>query len=119
MPRKKKSRSFPSISNHSFTYPYLSKVKVDKAKYNDSIKDMYSINKLIHDEYGKKHIPDVKMKPLTRYFRPSFSPHLNSWIIDLAFAKGNVVFLFIINENTRFLEVYSVIDRSTKSIYES
>jgi hypothetical protein len=59
------------------------------------------------------------MKPLKKYYPPHFSPHLNSWIIDLVFYQNSKIYLFILNENTRFLVVYPIKDKSAEAIYSA
>jgi hypothetical protein len=74
-------------------------------------------NLLVPEEFGKYYIPDVKMKPLTKYYRPHFSTHFNSWVIDLVFANKTKLYLFVLNENTRYLVAYPLKDKSEQSVY--
>jgi hypothetical protein len=50
-------------------------------------------------------VPDFKVKPLKKYFRPIFSPNFNSWCVDIGFIEGSKRsgYLFFVNENTRYL----------------
>ncbi|GHU19219.1 hypothetical protein FACS189472_08690 [Alphaproteobacteria bacterium] len=106
------------VNANPFLYPYVSKTKINKAKYNDEINQLFDEQVLKHEEFNKKYIPDVKMKPLKKFYRPSFSPHMNSWIIDIAFYKNTKPYLFIINENTRYLIVYALKSKSADDIYD-
>jgi hypothetical protein len=90
----------------------VSKVKINKAKSNDVLQPLFRDQLLTYDTYDTAYIPDFRMKPLTKYYRPSFSPYFNSWIID--FVYYDQMYLFIINENTRFLIVYPLRNRSAK-----
>jgi hypothetical protein len=81
---------------------------------------LFENQELTLGEYGKQHIPDLKLKTLSKYYRPSFSPHTNSWQIDLIFApKNSKIYLFVINENTRYLFVYPIDNKKSHSIYEA
>jgi hypothetical protein len=115
MPPKK--RVFPKPNKNPIQYPYVSSVKVKNSVLNDTIQSMYQNKQLIPEEFGKSHIAEVKMKPLTKYYRPHFSPHFNSWVIDLVFSGTTKIYLFILNENTRFLVVYPIKDKSEQSVY--
>ncbi|GHU20247.1 hypothetical protein FACS189472_11260 [Alphaproteobacteria bacterium] len=106
------------INADPFLYPYVSKTKINKAKYNSEINQLFFEQVLKPEEFNKEYVSDVRMKPLTKFYRPSFSPHMNSWIIDIAFYKNTKPYLFIINENTRYLVVYVLNNRSAEEIYE-
>jgi hypothetical protein len=71
--------------------------------YLNSYKTPVKINSTAFPE--DEHIRDFKVKPLKKYFRPIFSPHMNSWDVDIGFVEGSrrTGYLFFINENTRFL----------------
>jgi hypothetical protein len=62
--------------------PYKSKIKLRYAAQNPEIRD---------NAVGDT-APDFKVKPLKKYFRPSFSPYTNSWIVDIAFIEGSLSF---------------------------
>jgi hypothetical protein len=117
MPPKKKQRKFPKPSAEPIQYPYVSSIKVKRSVPDDTINDMYASHLLVPDDFDKSYIPDVKMKPLTKFYRPHFSPHFSSWIIDLVFAGKTKVYLFILNENTRYLVVYPIKDKSEEAVY--
>jgi hypothetical protein len=81
--------------SETISIPHKSKVKLKYARNNPEIRD----------NPPEESIPDFQMKPLKKYYRPTFSPHTNSWVVDIAFIEGSQTFgyLFFINENTRFL----------------
>jgi hypothetical protein len=88
--------------------PYKSKVKLRHVAVNPNIRDNVPDDKA----------PDFKVKPLKKYFRPTFSPYTNSWIVDIAFIEGSQTFgyLFFINENTRFLFCWPQIGKTINAI---
>jgi hypothetical protein len=90
------------------TNPYKSKIKLRYAAQNPEIRE----------NAAGEHVPDFKVKPLKKYHRPTFSPHTNSWIVDIAFLEGSQTFgyLFFINENTRFLFCWPQIGKTMNSI---
>jgi hypothetical protein len=89
--------------------PYNTKIKKAYALKNPNISD-------IPDDPNV--IEDFKIKPLKKFYRPSFSPYTNSWIVDIGFIEGSLTFgyLFFINENTRFLFCWPTIGKSTNAI---
>jgi hypothetical protein len=54
---------------------------------------------------NQPYIPDYKVKPLKKFYRPIFSPNFNSWCVDIGFIEGSnrSGYLFFVNENTRYL----------------
>jgi hypothetical protein len=90
------------------TNPYKSKIKLRYAAQNPAIRD----------NVAAKQAPDFKVKPLKKYFRPTFSPYTNSWIVDIAFLEGSQTFgyLFFINENTRFVFCWPQIGKTINAI---
>lgn len=90
------------------TNPYKSKTKLNYAL----------LNPIISDLQPKNQPEDGKIKPLKKFFRPSFSPNPNSWIVDIGFIEGSKTYgyLFFINENTRFLFAYPVYGKSMNSV---
>ncbi|GHU20235.1 hypothetical protein FACS189472_11230 [Alphaproteobacteria bacterium] len=100
-------------------YPYLSKVKVNRAKTNPAIQQLYDPEELIPDDYVKKYIPDKNLKPLKKFFRPSFSPKSNSWLIDIVFYQRLKIYLFALNVNTRFLVVLPIQSTSEDNIFDA
>ena len=87
--------------------------------YKSKIKPIYAAgNAAIRDNYPDEKVPDFKVKPLKKFFRPSFSPYTNSWIVDIAFIVGSRTFgyLFFINENTRFLFCWPQVGKTIPAI---
>jgi hypothetical protein len=114
-----KTRIFPDFTNNeNLIYPYVSKIKVNYSKYNPEIQNLYQDNILIPDNNEEEYLQDIRLKPLKKYYRPEFSPHMNSCIIDIVFFKKPKRYMFIINENTRYLVVYTLPDKSGCEIYE-
>ena len=80
-------------------------------------------------EYNK--IPTIERIPEKQLYRPYFSSERGGWEIDFAFhicddkqkseTEENVVdtWLFCVNVNTRYLEVYKCPRKDTKSVIES
>jgi hypothetical protein len=60
-------------------------------------------------------ISDTRMQILKKYFKPSLSPKPNSWIVDLASGAFNS-YLFLINENARYLIVYAVANKPPQAL---
>jgi hypothetical protein len=102
-------------------FPYKSKVKINKSKRNDYIGELYNEGALEDNAFEEDYISDTRLKPLKKYYRPSFSPKFNSWIIDLVFIKKNQlpIYFFIININTRYLVVYEIKSKSGEEIYDA
>jgi hypothetical protein len=75
-------------------------------------------NPNIRDYAADDQVPDFKVKPLRKLFRPTFSPYHNSWMVDIAFIEGSQTFgyLFFINENTRFLFCWPQIGKTINAI---
>jgi hypothetical protein len=112
----------PPSSDNPIQFPHVSKIKVRKAELNPVIQSLTENNDLHFQNVNEEHIADKKLKPLTKFQRPSFSPKLNSWMTDLVFysrTKVNIqIYMFIINVNTRFLVVYPIPNRSTTEIFK-
>jgi hypothetical protein len=89
-------------------YPYKSPIKQAYANTNPIISGLLS----------NDSPPDFQVKPLKKYFRPVFSPHTNAWEADLAFNDGSkqVGYLFIINENTRFVFAWPIYSKDTETL---
>jgi hypothetical protein len=89
-------------------YPFKSKIKQKYALLNPVLQDIPK----------EETVEDFKVKPLKKYFRPTFSPHPNSWIVDIGFIVGSKTYgyLFFINENTRFLFAYPTYGKSMKAV---
>jgi hypothetical protein len=81
-------------------FPYKSKIKYAYAQTNNATRELLE----------NKDPPDFQVKPLKKYFRPTFSPHTNSWEVDLAFNEGSkaIGYMIIINENTRFVFAWPI-----------
>jgi hypothetical protein len=88
--------------------PYKSAIKLKHALFNPEIRELIP----------KDQPQDHKIKPLKKFFRPSFSPNPNSWIVDIGLIEGSKTFgyLFFINENTRFLFAYPTYGKSMNSV---
>jgi hypothetical protein len=114
--RRQPPRLFPDSTVQNPPFPYVTPIKQKRANLNPVIQQLYANGELIPTNFGEKPIPDIKLKTLTKYYRPSFSPYFNSWVIDIAYVKGDPYYLFIINENTRYLIAYVIKDRSAEEI---
>jgi hypothetical protein len=73
----------------------------------DEFKNKFNIIKHLGRPYEQK-IPDYRLKPLKKMFRPTFSPHIDSYEIDYLIVGDDTTFPFIrylvcINVNTRYL----------------
>jgi hypothetical protein len=67
-------------------------------------------------------VPDTHLGTLRKYFKPSFSPNTNSWIVDLVFGKIDEngernTYIFFVNENTRYLIVERVDGKSIDDLF--
>jgi hypothetical protein len=68
--------------------------------------------------HREKTVQDYRLKPLKAFYRPYFSPHFNTWEIDLVFFAKDKLYLFAINVNTKFLLVYPIRNKNTYSIID-
>jgi hypothetical protein len=99
--KKKKPRN--NIEFDPFNYPYRSSTKRKKVL----VPSEFQLTEPVHDTH---------LKTLRKYYKPSFSPHFNSWIVDLVFGSRGNIYLFFINENTRYLVTYRVKSKSVPDI---
>jgi hypothetical protein len=92
---------------------------VHSAYLNKYIGELYNEGALEDNAFEENYISDTRLKPLKKYYRPSFSPKFNSWIIDLVLYKQTEkpIYFFIININTRYLVVYTLKNKTTNEIY--
>jgi hypothetical protein len=81
-------RLFPDNTVQDSTFPYVTPIKQKRAILNPVIQQLYAEGELIPTNYGEKLVPDIKLKTLSKYYRPSFSPYFNSWVIDIVYFKG-------------------------------
>jgi hypothetical protein len=113
----------PPEPDKPIQFPYVSTVRVRRAEVNHVIQSLVKDKNFYFQGYGEEHIAGKKLKPLTKLFRPSFSPKLNSKMIDLVFYSRKritiQIYLFIMNVNTRFLAVYPIPHKSTAEIYKA
>jgi hypothetical protein len=94
---KKKPRVPAYEPTGSIQYPDKSSVKIKNSKYNPQISELYFDNVLDDNVFENNYIPDKRLKPLKKYYRPHFSPKFNSWIMDLVYCKqteNQFIFLF-------------------------
>jgi hypothetical protein len=88
-------------------FPYKTK-KEDFERINDANIPADEIKPTFHDKY---------LPPQKRYDRPSFSPYLNSWVIDLVMTdRANLHYFGCINVNTKYMFMLPIRDKSTRQI---
>jgi hypothetical protein len=83
----KKSTWTPFFPNDSlpedFLYPFITKnlnlLRKTKSKLEKEASEDEDEDKDLKKDI---YVPDKKLTPLKKYFRPYFSPHLHSWEID-------------------------------------
>jgi hypothetical protein len=89
--------------------PYKTPVKKSYALLNPAISDVPDDPNVVED---------FQIKPLKKFYRPTFSPYTNSWIVDIAFIERSLSFgyLIFINENTKFLFCWPTLGKSTNAL---
>jgi hypothetical protein len=107
-PIKRKNPIFQVINiNYDNPTPFKSKIKYVNKELKPQIKAMP---------------PDYKLEPLKKFQRPYFSPKLGSWEIDICYAPDPqfknqaTYYLFCININSKFLEIFKLDNMTIKSI---
>lgn len=116
--KKKRVHTRPDASNEQIAYPFKSKI----AKY---IKQ----NPKIEVEYTEQ--PVIERIDEKQFYRPYFSPEPGAWEIDFAFHMCNDkqknidedsvadTWLFCVNINTRYLEIYQCEKKSKNDVRDS
>jgi hypothetical protein len=98
-------------------FPYVSKVKISKVKNNPEIESLLNDETFKYSDKAKKNVPDIRLKPLLKFQRPSFSPRFNSWVVDLVFLNNVPTYLFLINQNTKYLKSYPINAKSALGLF--
>jgi hypothetical protein len=57
------------------------------------------------------------MKTLLKFQRPSFSPRFNSWVVDLVVLNNVPTYLFLINQNTKYLKSYPIAGKGALNLF--
>ena len=116
--KRKRVSTRPDATNEPVPYPFKSKIsKYRKTNPGEQI------------EYVEQ--PIVERIDEKQFYRPYFSPEPGAWEIDFAFhmCKDKDVkkdendvedtWLFCVNINTRYLEIYQCAKKSTNDVYDS
>lgn len=116
--KKKRVHTRPDATTESIPYPFKSKItKYRKQNPNTEI------------EYVEQ--PVIERIDEKQFYRPYFSPEPGAWEIDFAFHmcndkqknidEDNVsdTWLFCVNINTRYLEIYQCEKKATNDVYDS
>jgi hypothetical protein len=90
--------------------PYRTEEKLKMAEMNPLLREVSRI----------ETAEDPQIKPLKKYYRPSFAPQTNSWIVDIAFNEGSKQYgyLIFINENTHFVFAWPTNGKSLDALAE-
>jgi hypothetical protein len=91
--------------------PYRTREKLKESEANPLLKEVPRL------ETAEDH----QIKPLVKYFRPSFAPHTNSWVVDIAFHEGSNTYgyLIFINENTHFVFAWPTTGKSKNDLTDA